>query len=217
LNGLIGKKVGMTEVVDDKGRRFAATVIEVGPCMVSQVKTVASDGYEAIQLTFGRRKLTRVTKPLRGHFAKANVAPGTLTREFARAGTAELKLGQAISVGDVFKAGDLVDVEGISKGRGFAGVIKRHGFGGFPASHGTHEYFRHGGSIGNRSFPGRVFKGLRMAGQMGNRRTTVGNLRVCRVMPEDNAIVLFGSTPGPDGATVIVRHAAKRARRFEQS
>ncbi len=215
LNGLIGKKVGMTEVVDDKGRRFAATVIELGPCMVSQVKTGVSDGYDAVQVTFGRRRLTRVTKPLRGHFAKANVAPGIVTREFVKAGVAELKVGQAVSVAEVFKAGDMVDVEGFCKGRGFAGVIKRHGFAGFPGSHGTHEYFRHGGSIGNRSFPGRVFKGLRMAGQMGNRQVTVGNLRVCRVMAEDHAIVVLGAAPGADGAVVIVRHAAKRATRSE--
>jgi large subunit ribosomal protein L3 len=207
----------MTEVVDAKGRRFAATVVEVGPCMVSQLKTEATDGYDAVQVTFGRRRLSRVSKPLRGHFAKANVAPGVVTREFERAGEGELKVGQAVNVGEVFKVGDVVDVEGVSKGKGYAGVIKRHGFAGFPASRGTHEYFRHGGSIGNRSFPGRVFKGLRMAGQMGNRKVTIGNLRVCQVMPEDNAVVILGAAPGADGSLLIVKHAAKQRKSTEQS
>ncbi|MGH8011250.1 MAG: 50S ribosomal protein L3 [Candidatus Binataceae bacterium] len=213
LSGLIGKKLGMTQLGDQAGRVGAVTVIELGPCAVSQIKTAATDGYDAVQVTFGRRKLSRVTGAQRGHFAKAEVAPGIATREFNRRGEGELKLGQALTVADVFKVGDSVDVSGVSKGRGYAGVIKRHHFAGFPNARGTHEYFRHGGSIGNRSYPGRVRKGLRMAGQLGNEPATVLNLTVVEIMTEDNAIVLSGSVPGADGNLVVVKHAA-RERRF---
>jgi large subunit ribosomal protein L3 len=202
----------MTQVGDAAGKVRAVTVIELGPCAVTQLKTAPTDGYDAVQVTWGRRRQSRINGPLRGHFAKAEVAPGVATREFARRGEGELKLGQAIAAGDVFKPGDAIDVSGVSKGRGYAGVIKRHHFAGFPGSHGTHEYFRHGGSIGNRSYPGRVRKGLRMAGQMGNERATVLNLKVIEILPEDNAILVSGSVPGADGALVVVRHAARRAR-----
>ena len=212
LSGLIGKKLGMTEYADESGAVRAATVISLGPCHVTQVKTTPTDGYDAIQVTFGRRKHSRVRAPERGHFAKSETAPGVATREFRAAAEAEIKLGQAIGAGDVFKPGDMVDVAGVSRGRGYAGVIRRHHFGGFPGSHGTHEYFRHGGSIGNRSFPGRVFKGLRMAGQMGNEAVTVPNLEVLQVLPEDNAIVISGAIPGAKGGIVIVKHAAKHRR-----
>jgi large subunit ribosomal protein L3 len=212
LNGLIGKKLGMTSYADASGALRAATVVALGPCHVTQVKTAATDGYEAIQVTFGRKKHSRVRAPQRGHFAKSEIAPGVATREFHAADTAEIKLGQAVSVGDVFKPGDMVDVAGVSKGRGYAGVIRRHHFSGFPGSHGTHEYFRHGGSIGNRSYPGRVFKGLRMAGQMGNEAVTVPNLEVLQILPEDHAIVIAGALPGAKGGIVIVRHAAKHRR-----
>jgi len=150
-----------------------------------------------------------VTSAQRGHFAKAEVAAGVATREFRQRGEAELKLGQIVSAADVFKPGDAVDVSGISKGHGYAGVIKRHHFSGFPGSHGTHEYFRHGGSIGNRSYPGRVRKGLRMAGQMGNEKATIMNLRVVDILIEDNAIVVSGSIPGADGGLIVVKHSAK--------
>src|SRR5690242_118482 len=202
----------MTEFADEGGTVRAATVVELGPCLVSQVKTAATDGYEAVQVTFGRRKHSRVRAPQRGHFAKAECAPGVATREFRRIADDEIKLGQAIAAADVFKTGDTVDVAGVSKGHGYAGVIKRHHFGGFPGSHGTHEYFRHGGSIGNRSYPGRVFKGLRMAGQMGNETATIPNLTVLQVLPEDNAIVISGAIPGAKGGIVVVRHAAKHRR-----
>ncbi len=202
----------MTAVTDPAGRVVAATVIELGPCTVTQIKTAATDGYEAVQVTFGRRKLSRVSKAQRGHFAKSDIAAGVATREFVRTAEDELKLGQALAAGDVFKVGDVIDVAGISKGRGFAGVIKRHHFSGFPASHGTHEYFRHGGSIGNRSFPGRVFKGLRMAGQMGNELVTIPNLKLLEILPEQNAVVVAGAVPGADGAIVIVRHTTKAQR-----
>jgi len=209
---LIGKKLGMTQVGDTSGRVQAVTVIQLGPSAVTQLKSAPTDGYEAVQVTFGKRKLSRTTSAARGHFQKAEVAPGIATREFDKRGEGELKLGQAIAAGDVFKAGDAVDVSGVSKGHGYAGVIKRHHFAGFPGSHGTHEYFRHGGSIGNRSYPGRVRKGMRMAGQMGNEKATTVNLRVVEILPEDNAIIVAGCVPGADGSLVIVRHAAKTRR-----
>ncbi len=199
----------MTELSDAAGRIRAVTVIQLGPCTVTQLKTEATDGYDAVQVTFGKKKLSRVTKPERGHFAKTNVAAGVATREFARRGEAELKLGQNVALADVFKAGDVVDISGVSKGRGYAGVIKRHHFAGFPGSRGTHEYFRHGGSIGNRSYPGRVRKGMGMAGQMGNEAATIVNIEVVEVLPEDSAIAVAGSVPGADGGIVLVKHAAK--------
>lgn len=209
ISGLIGKKLGMTQVTDATGRVQAVTVIQLGPCTVTQLKTAPSDGYEAVQVTFGKKKGTRVSGGERGHFAKSEVAPGIRTAEFKRRGDAELKLGQPIAIADVFKAGDSVDVSGISKGHGYAGVIKRHHFAGFPGSHGTHEYFRHGGSIGNRSYPGRVRKGMRMAGQMGNEKATVLNLKIVDVLADDNAVLVSGAVPGADGTLVTVRHAAR--------
>jgi large subunit ribosomal protein L3 len=212
LSGLIGKKLGMTQTVDATGRVRAVTVIQLGPCAVSQVKTRPIDGYDAVQVTWGRRKHSRVTSAVRGHFSKADVAPGVATREFHRRGEAEIKLGQMIAAQEVFKPGDVVDVTGISKGHGYAGVIKRHHFAGFPNSRGTHEYFRHGGSIGNRSFPGRVRKGLRMAGQMGNERVTVVNQKVMEIIAEDHLMLVSGAVPGADNGIVVVRHAARQAR-----
>ncbi len=209
LSGLIGKKLGMTQTVDSSGRVWAVTVIQLGPCAVSQLKTSASDGYDAVQVTWGRKKISRASGAERGHFEKAAVAPGAATREFTRRGESELKLGQMIAAQEVFKSGDTVDVSAISKGHGYAGVIKRHHFAGFPNARGTHEYFRHGGSIGNRSFPGRVRKGLRMAGQMGNQLATIVNLKVVEILPDDNAVLVSGAVPGPDGGIVVVRHAAK--------
>lgn len=217
LNGLIGKKLGMTQITEANGRVRAATVISLGPCAVTQVKTVPTDGYEAVQVSFGRARASRVTAPLRGHFAKAEVAPGIRLAEFKRRGEGELKTGQVIAAGDVFKAGDVIDVSGTSKGRGYAGVVKRHHFAGFPSSHGTHEYFRHGGAIGNRSYPGRVRKGLRMAGQMGNEGATVLNLKVLEILPEDNAIVVSGAVPGADGGLLVVRHSAKARQRAAEA
>jgi len=217
LSGLIGKKLGMTQITEATGQVSAATVIELGPCAVTQIKTAAIDGYDAVQLGFGRRRASRVPSALRGHYAKAEVAPGIKLAEFGRLAEAELKPGQNISAADVFKPGELVDVSGTSKGRGYAGVIRRHHFAGFPGSRGTHEYFRHGGSIGNRSYPGRVRKGLRMAGQLGNERVSVLNLRVLEILPDENAIVIAGSVPGADGSTVLVRHSAKERRRQMES
>jgi len=213
LTGLIGKKLGMTQMTDPTGRVRAATVVTLGPCTVTQLKTEPTDGYEAVQVTFGKKKLTRVTSGERGHFARAKVAAGIKSSEFERRGEGELTLGQPIAAGDVFKVGDQVDVTATSKGHGYAGVIKRHHFSGFPGSHGTHEYFRHGGSIGNRSYPGRVRKGMRMAGQMGNATACILNLEVLEILADDNAVVISGAVPGPDGAIVVVHHAARPRRR----
>jgi large subunit ribosomal protein L3 len=218
LSGLIGKKLGMTQTVDATGRVRAVTVIQLGPCAVSQIKTGSLDGYDAVQVTWGRKKNSRTSSAERGHFRKAEVAAGVATREFFRRGESEIKLGQLIAAQDVFSPGDVVDVSGNSKGHGYAGVIKRHHFAGFPNSRGTHEYFRHGGSIGNRSFPGRVRKGLRMAGQMGNERVTVVNQRVVEIIAEDNLVLVSGAVPGADNGIVVVRHAARqRQQALEQS
>ena len=200
----------MTQTVDATGRVRAVTVVQLGPCAVSQIKTHHVDGYDAVQLTWGRKKHSRATSAERGHFRKAEVAPGVATREFQRRGEGEIKLGQMIAVQEVFNLGDCVDVSGTSKGHGYAGVIKRHHFAGFPNARGTHEYFRHGGSIGNRSYPGRVRKGLRMAGQMGNERVTITNQTVIEIIAEDNLILLSGAVPGADDGIVFVQHAAKQ-------
>jgi large subunit ribosomal protein L3 len=200
----------MTQTVDTGGRVSAVTVIQLGPCAVSQIKTTPLDGYDAVQVTWGRKKHSRATSAERGHFRKADIAAGIATREFARRGDGEIKLGQMIVAPEVFKPGDTVDVSGISKGHGYAGVIKRHHFAGFPNSRGTHEYFRHGGSIGNRSFPGRVRKGLRMAGQMGNESATVLNQKVVEIIPEENLVLVSGAVPGADNEIVVVRHAARQ-------
>jgi large subunit ribosomal protein L3 len=213
LSGLIGKKIGMTQTVDAAGRVRAITVIQLGPCAVSQIKTRPLDGYDAVQVTWGRKKHSRSSSAERGHFRKADLAPGAATREFLRRGEGEIKLGQTITAQEVFASGDTVDVSGVSKGHGYAGVIKRHHFAGFPNSRGTHEYFRHGGSIGNRSYPGRVRKGLRMAGQLGNESSTVVNQMVVEIIPDDNLVLISGAVPGADNGVVVVRHSAKRQER----
>jgi large subunit ribosomal protein L3 len=199
----------MTQVVDAAGKVIAVTVVQLGPNMVSQLKTAGTDGYDAVQVTFGKRKLSRVSSAARGHFAKGEIAPGVKTLEFAKRGDSELKLGQPIAIADVFKAGDPIDVTATSKGRGYQGVMKRHHFKGNPGSRGTHEYFRHGGSIGNRSYPGRVRKGMRMAGKMGNEKATVLNLKIVELLLDDNAVLISGAVPGSDGDIIIVHHAAR--------
>ncbi|MGH7822754.1 MAG: 50S ribosomal protein L3 [Candidatus Binatia bacterium] len=204
--GLIGKKLGMTQVFAPSGELVPVTVIEAGPCTVVQKRAEAPDGYTAVQLGFGERKPQRMTKADRGHRQKSGKLPGWL-REFRDVDGFEV--GQEVRVADVFKNGDRVDVTGVSKGKGYAGVIKRHRFSGFPATHGTHEYFRHGGSIGNRSFPGRVFKGKRMAGQLGNERVTTQNLMVVEVRPEQNLLLVRGAVPGAPDGIVIIRPAVK--------
>lgn len=207
--GLIGKKRGMTQIFTAAGELVPVTVVEAGPCTVVQAKTPATDGYAAVQLGFGQQKAQRISKALREHCLKAQKGVFGILREFRAAGDAAWSIGQEVRVEDVFKAGDRIDVAGTSKGRGYSGLLKRHNFGGFPGSHGTHEYFRHGGSIGNRSYPGRVFKGKRMSGQYGNERVTVQNLEVVEVRPEDNLLLVRGAIPGANGGTVMITRAVK--------
>ena len=201
--GLLGKKLGMTQLLLPTGRSVPVTVIEAGPCVVVQRKSPDRDGYSAVQLGFASSKAHRETKAAVGHAAKAGKGTFSLLREFQ--GGDQLEVGATLTVADLFKDGDLVNVTGTTKGRGYTGVIKRHGFSGFPGSHGTHEYFRHGGSIGNRSYPGRVFKGKRMAGRYGNDRVTTRKLSVVQVRSDKNLILVRGAVAGPRGGFVIVR------------
>ena len=212
MTGLIGKKIGMMQFFSAEGNVVPVTVIETGPCVVVQKKESAKDGYSALQVGFGSRKGQRTNKAEQGHMAKAGKGAFQVLREFRLEDVSQYEVGQEIKVADLFKAGDRVDVSGTSKGRGFAGVIKRWGFGGFPASHGTHEYFRHGGSIGNRSFPGRVFKGKKMAGHWGNEKISVQNLEVVDVRPEENLLLVRGAVPGAKRGVVVVRRAVKETR-----
>jgi large subunit ribosomal protein L3 len=204
IAGLIGRKLGMTQVFTPAGELVPVTVIELGPCTVVATRQSARDGYLAAQLGFGPVKETRLAKPVRGQFTKAGTTPFRVLREVRVRGGEAPVVGAHVTVGEVFAAGDVVKVTGVSKGRGTAGVVKRHGFGGFPASHGTHEYFRHGGSIGNRSFPGRVLKGKRMAGRMGAERVTTTNLRVVAVRPDEHVLLVRGAVPGARNGTVMV-------------
>ncbi|MBP3670376.1 MAG: 50S ribosomal protein L3 [Bacteroidaceae bacterium] len=201
MPGLLGKKIGMTSVFSE-GKNVPCTVIEVGPCVVTQVKTVETDGYEAVQLGFVDKKDKHTNKPQAGHFKKAGVTPKRHLAEFKF--DAEYKLGDVIGV-DLFADVAFVTVVGTSKGKGFQGVVKRHGFGGVgQTTHGQHNRLRAPGSIGACSYPARVFKGTRMAGQMGNQRVTVQNLQVLNVMPEHNLLVIKGSVPGCKGSIVII-------------
>jgi large subunit ribosomal protein L3 len=208
--GLIGRKLGMTQVFSPEGELIPVTAILTGPCTVVQVKTPVADGYAAVQLGFGERKPQRVSKALRTHCSKAGDKIFEVLREFRLDSGPDLGTGETVTVDTLFKAGDRVDVTGTTKGRGFTGVIKRHRFSGFPGSHGTHEYFRHGGSIGNRSFPGRVFKGKRMAGQYGNERVTTLNLEVVAVRPEENVLLVRGAIPGARSGIVLVRPTVRQ-------
>ncbi len=211
--GLIGKKIGMTQVFDAKGELIPVTVIHAGPCTVVQMKTAASDGYAAVQLGYGEKKPQRATKAYRNHCLKAGKGVFTLLREFTPDTADTYAVGQEITVESIFKPGDRMDVTGTTKGRGYTGVIKRYGFSGFPGSHGTHEYFRHGGSIGNRSYPGRVFKGKRMAGQYGNERVTTQNLEVIAVRPAEHLLLVRGAVPGARNGFLLMHPATKGAAR----
>jgi large subunit ribosomal protein L3 len=204
LAGLIGRKLGMTQVFTPAGELVPVTVLELGPCTVIATRQKARDGYIAAQLGFGLVKESRVAKPVKGQFAKAGTTPFSVLREFPVQGEEPPVVGTRITVDQVFAAGDVVKVTGVSKGKGTAGVMKRHGFSGFPASHGTHETFRHGGSIGNRSFPGRVLKGKRMSGRMGAERVTTINLRVVAVRPDEHVLLVRGAVPGARNGTVVV-------------
>ena len=207
--GIIGKKVGMTQIFDEKGNVIPVTVIEAGPCVVAQVKTVETDGYSAVQLGFGDVKEKKMNKPEKGHFAKANVANKKHLREFKLDDAQNLKVGDEIKA-DVFAAGDKIDVQGITKGKGFQGVIKRHGQSRGPMGHGS-MYHRRPGSMGSTSTPGRVFKGKKLPGHMGVATVTIQNLDVVRVDMDKNVILVKGSVPGNKGAILKIKSAAKRA------
>ena len=203
MPGLLGKKIGMTSVFSADGKNTPCTVIEVGPCVVTQVKTLESDGYEALQLGFEDKKEKHTTNPELGHFKKAGVTPKRHLAEF-KGFEGEYKLGDAITV-EMFAEGDFVDIAGTSKGKGFQGVVKRHGFGGVGQStHGQHNRLRAPGSVGACSYPAKVFKGMRMAGQTGNKRVTVQNLQVLKVIAEHNLLMIKGSIPGSKGSIVII-------------
>jgi large subunit ribosomal protein L3 len=206
INGLIGKKIGMTEIFLDDGTVVVSTVVEAGPCFVIQKKTSEKDGYESVQIGFEEVKPQRVTKPMLGHFKKAGVPPLRHLVEFDPDGE-NYSLGDTIDV-SIFNEGDVVDVVGNSKGKGFSGTMKRHNFAGQPASHGGMAHRRPGG-IGQASYPGKVWKGIKMAGQMGNERVTVQGLRVVKVDPEKNIVLIKGSIPGPNGGTVIIKRTTK--------
>jgi large subunit ribosomal protein L3 len=202
MPGIIGRKIGMTSVYSAEGKAMPCTVIEAGPCVVTQVKTQDRDGYEAIQLGFGDRKEKNTPNAMKGHFKKAKTTPKANLAEFN--GFEELNLGDTVSV-DIFEEGEFVSVTGTSKGKGFQGVVKRHNFAGVgQATHGQHNRMRAPGSIGAASYPARVFKGMRMAGQMGNARVKMENLQVLRVLADKNLILVKGSVPGPKGSTVTI-------------
>ena len=204
MSGLIGRKIGMTSVITEDGRNEAATLIEVGPCVVTQIRTEEKDGYKAVQLGYGEKREKNVSKPLQGHFKKAGVAPQSKLVEFKEFEN-ELNLGDSIVVSDVFVEGEYVDVVGTSKGKGFQGVVKRYNFGGVgQATHGQHNRLRAPGSIGGASTPSRVFKGMRMAGRMGNDRVKVQNLQVLKIITDKNLILVNGSVPGAKNSIVLI-------------
>ena len=202
MPGLIGRKIGMTSVFSADGKNVPCTVIEAGPCVVTQVKSVEKDGYKAVQLAFGEKKEKNTTKPMMGIFKKANTTPKAHLAEFKF--DEEYNLGDTVTV-DIFEGAEFVDVVGTSKGKGFQGVVKRHGFAGVGGeTHGQHNRLRHPGSMGASSWPSRVFPGMRMAGHMGNERVKVFNLKVVKVIPEHNLLVVKGSVPGAKGSYVLV-------------
>lgn len=208
MSGIIGKKIGMTSIFGADGRNVACTVVEAGPCVVTQVKDDGKDGYSAVQLGYGEKKEKRTSKPLKGHFEKAKTSPKKVLvefREFEGEFEGEVQLGQEITVDQIFKEGDFIDVVGTSKGKGFQGVVKRHNFRGVgDATHGQHNRERAPGSIGGASYPARVFKGMRMAGRTGGNRVKLLNLRVMKIMADQNLIIVSGSVPGAINSTVIL-------------
>jgi len=205
MSGLIGKKIGMTSIFDASGKIIPCTVLEAGPCVVTQVKTVEKDGYSAIQLGFDEKKEKRTPKALKGHFAKAGTTPKKIIREFTRFEEGhQKKFGDILDV-SVFIEGEYVDVSGISKGKGFQGVVKRHGFGGVgDSTHGQHNRLRAPGSMGASSWPSRVLPGMRMAGRTGGQKVKMINLQIVKLVPEKNLVVVKGSVPGPSGSYIII-------------
>jgi len=209
FKGLIGRKIGMTQIFDENGAAVPVTLLEAGPCFVSQVKTVATDGYNAVQLAFGEVKPKRLSKAHLGHLGKNNLPPVRVLREFRIKNVEDIKAGDVLNA-SVFEAGEHVDVVGISKGKGFAGAVKRHGFRGGPRTHGQSDRLRAPGSSSSTTTPGRVFKGKRGPGRMGNESVTSSNIRVVLVDPERNLIAVSGSVPGPKGGTVVIKEARKQ-------
>jgi len=204
MKGIIGKKVGMTSIFEANGKQTACTIIEAGPCVVTQVKTTDNDGYNALQIAFGDKKEKNSNKAMISHFAKAQTTPKAIVQELRNCDL-QKNAGDTITC-DIFAEGDMVDVVGTSKGKGFQGVVKRHGFSGVgEASHGQHDRQRAPGSIGGSSYPSRVFKGMRMAGQMGNERVKVKALKVLKIFPDKNYILVSGSVPGHNGAIVLIQ------------
>jgi large subunit ribosomal protein L3 len=206
--GILGTKLGMTQIFDENSRVVPVTVIQAGPCTVTQLKSPERDGYAAVQLAYGDVKPRRVTKPVAGHFAKAGVEPRRHLVELRTADAGEYALGQELKA-DVFAEGERVDVVGVSKGKGTAGVMKRHGFAGLSASHGTERKHRSPGSVGACATPGRIFKGMRMSGHMGHERVTVLNLQVVKVDPERNLLLVRGAVPGPKRGLVMLRSSVR--------
>ena len=206
--GLIGKKIGMTQIFDEKGNMIPVTVIEAGPCAVVMKKTIENDGYEAVQVGYGDVKVTKLNKPMKGHFDKAGVAPKKVLKEFKLADASSVNVGDILKA-DIFAAGDIVDVCGTSKGKGTAGAIKRWNFARLRESHGTGPVGRHAGSLGACSTPSRVYKGKKMAGHLGTERVTVQNLSVVKVDSENNLIAIKGSIPGPKGGIVVLKDSVK--------
>ncbi|MFO7998928.1 MAG: 50S ribosomal protein L3 [Bacteroidales bacterium] len=205
MSGLLGKKIGMTSVFDASGKNVPCTVIQAGPCVVTQVKTMENDGYEAIQLAFDDKKEKQTSNALKGHFAKAKTTPKKIVAEFTRFEKGHQKRFGDTLYADVFIEGEFIDVVGISKGKGFQGVVKRHGFAGVgQATHGQHNRLRAPGSLGASSWPSRVFKGMRMAGRTGGNRVKMINLQVVKLIPENNIIIVKGSVPGPNGSYLIL-------------
>lgn len=209
MKAILGQKLGMTQIFDDEARSIPVTVVKAGPVRVVQVKTIERDGYNAIQISYGEAKAGKVNKPTAGHYAKAGVAPGDHLIEIKVDDPSEFTVGQEIKVEEMFEVGTKADVSGVSKGKGFSGVMKRHNFSGQGASHGNHKKHRAPGSIGACATPARVFKGMRMAGRMGGEKVTTLNLEVAGVDAERGLLLLNGSVPGPKGSVVFVREAVK--------
>ena len=208
--GIIGKKIGMTQIFDANGKVVPVTVVEAGPCPVTQKKTIENDGYESVQLGFQDVKVERLTKPLKGHFAKADVAPKKVLKEFRLSDVSSVNVGDIIKA-DIFAVGDSVDVTGTSKGKGTAGAIKRWNFSRLKESHGTGPVARHAGSLGACSDPSRVYKGKKLAGHLGHEKVTVQNLSIVKIDVENNLIAIKGAIPGPKGSFVVIKDTCKKA------
>ncbi len=208
--GIIGKKIGMTQIFDANGKVVPVTVVEAGPCPVTQKKTMENDGYESVQLGYQDVKVERLTKPLKGHFAKADVAPKKVLKEFRLSDISGVNVGDIIKA-DIFAAGDMVDVTGTSKGKGTAGAIKRWNFSRLKETHGTGPVARHAGSLGACSDPSRVYKGKKLAGHLGHEKVTVQNLAIVKIDAENNLIAIKGAIPGPKGSFVVIKDTCKKA------